>query len=203
MSRESKILIAVLVVVVGGMIGLFVLANGTGPDKAANLGDTHYLTTPAPWDANTTGLKARLAAIGLPALSAEGTVLHIHQHLDIYVHGKTVAVPANIGISQTESFISDLHIHDKSGVMHVESPTNKDFNFGQFMDVWGVKFDATHLGSYVADASNKLVLYVNGQPVTDMRGTKLEAHQEIVLTYGTEAELPDTIPATFTFPTGE
>jgi hypothetical protein len=203
MSRESKILIAVLVVVVGGMIGLFVLANGSGSDKPANLGDTHYLTTPAPWDANTTGLKARLAAIGLPALSAEGTVLHIHQHLDIFVHGKAVAVPANIGISRAESFISDLHVHDASGVIHVESPEKKDFNFGQLMDVWGVKFDSTHLGSYSVDSTNKLVLYVDGQPVTDMRGTKLTAHQELVLTYGSASELPATIPTTYSFAAGE
>lgn len=203
MSNESKILTAVLVVVVGGMIGLFALTNGSGSDKPENLGDTHYLTSPAPWDANLTGLKARLSAIGLPALSAEGTVLHIHQHLDIYVHGKPVAVPANIGISQNESFISDLHVHNASGIVHVESPVKKDFNFGQFMDVWGVKFDSTHLGSYVADASNKLILYVNGQPVSDLRGLKLEAHQELVLTYGTAAELPTTIPSTYTFATGE
>ncbi len=203
MSRDAKILTAVLVVVVGGMIGLFALTNGSGSDKPENLGDTHYLTSPAPWDANTTGLKARLAAIGLPALSAEGTVLHIHQHLDIFVHGKPVAVPANIGISQTESFISDLHVHNTSGVIHVESPIKKDFSFGQFMDVWGVKLDNSHLGSYTADATNKLILYVDGQPATDMRAVKLDAHEELVLTYGTAAELPATIPSSYTFAAGE
>lgn len=203
MSREAKILIAILVVVVGGMIGLFVVANGSTPDKAASLGDTHYLSTPAPWDANTTGLKARLAAIGLTPLTAEGSVLHIHQHVDIYVHGKPIAIPSNIGIDKAGGFISDLHVHDASGVLHVESPTNKDFTFGNFMDVWGVKFDMTHLGSYVVDSTNHLSAFVNGINVAEPRNIKLEAHQEIVLIYGTDAEVPSPVPSSYKFDAGE
>ena len=204
MSRESKILTAILVIVVGGMIGIFVVLNGGSDNSSTNLGDTHFLSTPAPWDANTTGLKARLAKINLPALSAEGTVLHIHQHLDIYVHGKPVTVPANIGIDQAGGFISELHVHDTSGVLHVESPVKQDFNFGQFMDIWGVKYDSTHLGSYSADSTNKLRVFVNGTELTtDPRNLKLEVHQEIVITYGTDAELPSPMPASYTFPSGE
>ncbi len=204
MSRESKILTAIIVIVVGGMIGIFVVLNGGSDNSSTNLGDTHFLSTPAPWDANITGLRARLSSINLPALSAEGTVLHIHQHLDIYLHGKPVSVPANIGIDQADGFISELHVHDTSGVVHVESPTQKDFNFGQFMDVWGVKFDATHLGSYVSDSTSKLKFFVNGTEVaSDPRNIKLAAHQEIVISFGTDAELPSPIPASYTFPSGE
>ena len=46
------------------------------------------LTTPAPWPANNgPQLAARLAALGLPALAAEATTLHIHAHLDVFVGG--------------------------------------------------------------------------------------------------------------------
>lgn len=204
MSREAKILSVVLIIVVGGMVALFIASNSATPDKSAPLGDTHYLSTPAPWDANTTGLKARLASINLPALSAEGSKLHTHQHLDIFIHGKPVAVPADIGIDQAGGFISDLHVHDATGVIHVESPEVRDFTFGQFMDVWGVKFDPSHLGSYVANSTDKLNLYVNGQKVSgDPSNLKLEAHQEIVLSYGTDAELPNPIPSSYAFPSGE
>ncbi len=54
----------------------------------------------APWAPEIANLRARLADIGLPALSAEGTVLHIHQHLDLIVNGSPVTIPAGIGINE-------------------------------------------------------------------------------------------------------
>lgn len=44
---------------------------------------------------------AQLDVYGLPALSRKGTAL-IHQHLDLFVHGKRVAVPTGIGIDAAE-----------------------------------------------------------------------------------------------------
>jgi hypothetical protein len=73
--------------------------------------------------AGLTGLAARLRAIGLPPLRpAEGTAVHIHQHLDLYVDGAKAPVPAGIGIDPAVGF-APLHTHDASGVIHVESPT--------------------------------------------------------------------------------
>jgi hypothetical protein len=63
-------------------------------------------------------------------------VLHIHQHLDVFDNGRRVTVPAGIGIGDT--FISPLHTHDTSGVMHVESPTIRPFTLAEFFGVWGV-----------------------------------------------------------------
>ncbi len=60
-----------------------------------------------------------LRAIGLEPLTEEGQVVHIHQHLDLYVDGDKVTVPASIGIGPQDAFISDLHTHDDSGIMHV------------------------------------------------------------------------------------
>src|SRR6185369_5291791 len=93
----------------------------------------------APWSANVRLLRRRLTAIGLPALDAEGTALHIHQHLDIYVNGRRVPLPAGIGIDELDGFISPLHTHDTSGVIHVESPKVETFTLGQFFAVWGVR----------------------------------------------------------------
>src|SRR5205823_14298698 len=47
-----------------------------------------------------------------------------------------VTIPANMGISSAPKFISPLHTHDATGVVHVESPTIETFTLGQFFDVW-------------------------------------------------------------------
>jgi len=57
--------------------------------------------------------RARLDAIGVPARA--GLTRHVHQHLDVFVNGKRVVVPAEIGIG--DRLLSPLHTHDASGVM--------------------------------------------------------------------------------------
>ena len=167
----------------------------------ANLPDE--LTGPAPWPRNANLLGARLAALGLPALGAEGTALHIHQHLDIYVAGKHLVVPAGVGIDPDLRFISPLHTHDESGVMHVESPTVRKFTLGEFFGVWGVRLDASHLGGYAAGGGKELRAYVNGRRVDGDPGKiVLEPHQEIVLAFGTAQQLDRAFPASYAFPAG-
>jgi hypothetical protein len=157
----------------------------------------------APWTTNIDQLHGRLVAIGLPALAAEGTAMHIHQHLDMYVDGKAVDVPAGIGINEGANFISPIHVHDTTGIIHVESPTVETFTLGQFFDVWGVKFTAECIGGYCTDATHSLTLVVNGQPyVGDPRTLALTSHQEIAIVYGTETDTPVTIPTSYVFPAG-
>jgi hypothetical protein len=163
------------------------------------------LTGAAPWPANVGQLHARLAAIGLPALGAQGTRLHIHQHLDVFVKGRRVTVPAGIGIGiqGLQVFFSPLHTHDSTGVVHVESPVVKTFTLGQFLAVWGVRFTPSCLGGYCTSGENKLRVYSNGKLVTgDPRALPLEEHEEIVVAYGTKAELPKPIPSSYPFPAG-
>jgi len=162
------------------------------------------LTGPAPWPDNTKDLEARLSAIGLPALSAEGTALHIHQHLDLYVNGTKEVVPAQIGIVTSPQVVfSPLHTHDTSGIIHVESPTVRSFTLGELFDVWGVRFTPTCIGGYCAQGDRTLRVYVDGQLATgDPTTLELFAHEEIVVTYGTKAELPNPIPSSYTFPPG-
>jgi hypothetical protein len=162
------------------------------------------LTGPAPWPANTKDLEARLSAIGLPALSAEGTELHVHQHLDLYVNGTKQVVPAEIGIITSPQVVfSPLHTHDTSGIVHVESPTIRSFTLGEFFEVWGVRFTPTCIGGYCTQGDRTLGVYVDGQLATgDPTTLELFAHEEIVVTYGTKAELPEPIPPSYTFPPG-
>jgi len=159
---------------------------------------------PPPWTAGHDGLRERLRALGLPALSAEGTVLHTHEHLDVFVHGKQVTVPATIGIDPAGQFIAPLHTHDASGVIHVESPTERAFSLGEFFDVWGVLFTRDCVGSLCTSGDNRLRVFVDGHEATgDPRRLELFSHEEIVVTYGTDAELPSKIPDSYGFPIGE
>jgi hypothetical protein len=157
-----------------------------------------------PWPAEVTHLKERLTAIHQPALAAEGNALHIHQHLDIFVHGKPLPVPPGIGIHETApAFISPVHVHDTQGIIHVESPTVETFTLGQFFDIWGVRLSATCVGGYCTDGANTLVVYVNGEKYQgDPRHIELASHQEILIAYGTASEVPNPLPANFAFPQG-
>jgi hypothetical protein len=190
--RRLGIVVVLAVVLVAGIGGLAVSAGLAG-----------LQTGPAPWSANTAGLAERLQAIGVPPLSPlEGTAVHIHQHLDLYVDGRKVTVPAGIGIDPAVGF-APLHTHDPSGVLHVESPTVRTYTLGQFFAVWGVRFTPSCLGGYCAGGGRQLRVFVDGRPVqADPTAITLEPHQEIVIAFGTAAQLPSPVPSTYQFPPG-
>lgn len=126
----------------------------------------------------------------------EGAALHIHEHLDLYVNGRKVTVPALVGIDPGAGFLTELHTHDPSGIIHVESPVRRPFTLGQFFCEWGVKLTATCLGRY----QGRLSWWVNG---TRMHGNPaqllLQQHQEIVIAAG---EPPHSVPTSYSFPAG-
>jgi hypothetical protein len=151
---------------------------------------------PAPWPPEYAKLPDRLRPLGLNALSAEALAFHIHQHLDIFVNGKKVTVPQFIGIDDG-SFITELHTHDASGLMHVESAQTKPYTLGQFIGVWGVRFSRKCIGGYCAAPGKPLRVYLNGEPyVGDPNNLILKNHQEIAIVYG---KAPKKIPSTYNF----
>jgi len=209
MSTSNKIILVVTAILFVLIVGFGIKAALQSSNQSVSVApSTASSTLPglqtgnAPWIAEIDHLKERLADIGLPALAEEGTVLHIHQHLDIFIHGKSVPVAAGIGINELAGFISPIHVHDDTGIIHVESPTIQTYTLGQFFDIWGVAFSANSIGGYTNDASSTLQVYVNGSKFNgDPRTLALAAHQEIVITYGTAEEQP-VIPSSFDFPAG-
>ena len=195
---------AIAAIVVAGVLA----ETGGGSPRAPLIPPSNLpgeLAGLAPWPANIGQLHARLAAIGLPALGAQGTRLHIHQHLDVFVKGRRVTIPAGvgIGIQGLQPFFSPLHTHDSTGVVHVESPVVKTFTLGQFLAVWGVRFTPRCLGGYCMRGANRIRVYSDGKLVTgDPRALPLDEHEEIVIAYGTKAELPKPIPSSCPFPAG-
>ena len=119
------------------------------------------------------------------------------------VDGRRVPVPALIGIDPAVEF-APLHVHDTSGVIHVESPTVRGYTLGQFFAVWGVRFTPSCLGGYCAGGPRRLRVFVDGTAVRgDPTALALELHQEIVVAFGTAAQLPSPIPSAYRFPPGE
>jgi hypothetical protein len=160
------------------------------------------LTKP-PWPSEWAHLKARLEVLGLPALAQEALAFHIHAHLDIYTDGKHQTVPAGAGIDLQGRFIAPLHTHDASGVVHIESPIDYDYTLGQFLGAWGLRLSKTCIGGLCNTGDKTLRAWVDGKPFTgDPTRIVLKAHEEIVLAYGTPAELPNPIPSSYKFPSG-
>jgi hypothetical protein len=158
-----------------------------------------------PWGPNDgQNLRQRLKAIGLHALPREGLTLHNHAHLDIVVGKRQFGVPPLIGINVAQRFITELHTHDQSGIIHVESPTVRTFTLGEFFDVWGLRFSSRCLGGNCVNSKNELRVWANGKRIrTDPRKIVLRGYQEIVVIYGAPAFIRKLrIPATYPFPKG-
>jgi hypothetical protein len=150
------------------------------------------LTTDAPWPANTGDLSARLKQLSLPP---EGGAMHVHSNLAIFVDGKPVTVPADIGLAADAQ--SPLHTHDTSGVVHVESADpGAPFTLGQFFDVWGVRLSGTCIGGYCASGNRTLQVFVNGKPAGgNPSSISLDPDkQDIVIAFGTPGQVPDPLP---------
>jgi hypothetical protein len=112
-------------------------------------------------------------------------------------------VPANIGIEN--GTFAEIHTHDTSGIIHVESNSNTVLTLGQFFDVWGVKFTTDCIGGYCTADGKTLKVYVNGHLVStdqDPAQVELTAHEEIAVVYGTAGEGPSSPPSSYTFPVG-
>jgi hypothetical protein len=198
-------------VVIAGLVVFVFRGNDSPTAKIPNESALVGLQTgPAPWNAGLDTLPDRLKPLGLTALPQEALVLHIHQHLDIFVNGKHETVPVGIGIYGNQ-FITELHTHSAApeglpgppgrptGVIHVESPTNTTYTLGQFIGVWGVRFTPDCIGGYCKQLIPWRV-YVNGKLYTgDPRAIPLKEHDEYAIVIGTP---PATIPSSFAWGAG-
>jgi len=183
-------------IVVAGVVLAFVVF-GLGSKKIPQ--SLHGIQTDTePWPAESADLQSRLRQIGIGFLGKEALAFHIHQHLDLFVNGQRVTVPAQIGFLSGSTGLAFLHTHDTTGVIHVESPVVKNYTLGNFFDVWGVLFTKDQLGAYKATGDDKVRVFVNGKPFTgDPRSIVLRNFEEIVVAFGTPAQLPKPLPRTY------
>lgn len=202
-SRHGLIVVTAFVLAAGAAGGLLLTRGGHPQRPAAASGKAiswdsvpQLQTGTPPWPSESRLLARRLRPSGLDASTMEGTELHHHEHLDLYVNGHRVIVPALVGIDERAGFLTELHTHDPSGIIHVESPVRRSFTLGQFFCEWGVKLNANCLGRY----RGRLAWWVNGRR---MQGNPallpLRQHQEIVIAAGRP---PTTVPSSYDFPAG-
>jgi hypothetical protein len=145
------------------------------------------------------------AVDGIRCDTMEFTKFHVHAHLDIIADGKPFIVPSQIGIDPDERCLYWLHTHDDSGIIHIESPIEREFTIGNFIDIWGQTFNTTHLfdTNVFNDINGMLSIYVNGVKVptgSDIRSIEINAHDEIALIFGTMEA--DKIPSRYEFQQG-
>ncbi|MBV9718181.1 MAG: hypothetical protein JOZ77_02615 [Candidatus Eremiobacteraeota bacterium] len=112
----------------------------------------------------------------------EGAVEHIHINLQLYDRGRSVPVPAGVGIPQGSDCLYWLHTHSADGFIHIESPVKRTFVLGEFFDVWGPDLSWTHAATLAAPHGHRLVVWVNGNEWHgDPRAIVLRDHETIVI----------------------
>lgn len=196
------IIAAVVVALVVGVALLLVPAPRPGPAALPTPPAAIGVAAP-PWPAPadpTVGIEQA----GLTIAEMTGNGAHFHTHLDISVNGKTVPVPANVGINATTGAMSVLHTHDASGVLHIEADQKGGrYVLGQLFTEWGVRLDSAQFGSFSSSGDRSLAAYVDGRR---FRGNpaqiELLSHRQIALVYGTAAQQKNP-PSTYKFPRGE
>jgi len=190
--RQLAWIVAITIVVAAGVF-FFTNRDDQDTSSAALPGE---LTTEAPWDANAAKSAERATALGLPA---EGTTMHEHADVEVFVHGSKEPIPQDVGISAAGE-IQSIHTHDDTGLVHLESSQSREFTLGEFFGVWGVRFTPSCLGAHCNEGDNRLQVFVDGEEVTgNLQDVQLDDQTVIVVAYGTPSELPDPIPSSFDF----
>jgi hypothetical protein len=169
------------------------------PDQPATRPDRlpGELRTQAPWAANGDQALDRADQIGLPA---EGTALHEHANVQVFVHGERASVPVDVGIGPDGA--ASLHTHTGDGLVHIESSdVGHEFTLGEFFDVWGVRLSGQCIGGYCVSGDDELLVFKDGVRQTGSpRAVVLDEQSVIVVTFGTPSEVPSPLP-TFDFST--
>jgi hypothetical protein len=120
---------------------------------------------------------------GIPCEASESLLFHIHPTLSIMVEGQERTVPADIGILQ--KCLYWVHTHDATGMIHVESPVQRDYTLGNFFDIWGQPLDSKRFLDRAIDSGHSVLAYVDGQRyLGDPRQIVLKDLEKIELMYG-------------------
>jgi hypothetical protein len=119
---------------------------------------------------------------------------HYHAHLTLLANGRSVKVPALIGIDLQHQCLYWLHTHDATGVMHIESPDTRTYTLGEFFDVWGQPLSPTQ----AASLHGTLKVFVGKQRVNENpRNVVLKPHERITIEEGRAVT-----PPSYTFAPG-
>jgi hypothetical protein len=203
-------LVAASVIVAAGIIGVALVARGggggsDGGDRTATVvtsrlsHDKIDFISAGTWPVNYTDLAGAMSALGLTPTQEAASVNHYHVHIQLMVDGHDVPVPAQIGLDAATGVFSEVHTHDDTGVIHIESGnTSFRATLNDVFDMWGVYLSPKCIGGYCGGVQ----MWVNGTPSTALGALVLQSHMAITLLEGTAPS--GFKPAkSYKFPAGE
>jgi hypothetical protein len=201
--------LAVALVACGTPAGPSAPAASPTPPSGSSAATEHWPAPPNPMQLTVDA--------GLVPESTEYLEFHVHAHLDVFIDGRPVVVPAGIGINIedpdvirfddpgdisygleqcAQPCISPLHTHHASGIVHTESATPTPNTLGQFFVEWAVELTGTCVGEF-CEPEKPIAIYVNGQEFTgDPTTIALADRTQIAIVIGTP---PPVIPSTADF----
>jgi hypothetical protein len=134
---------------------------------------------------------------GISCDSVQHNNYHIHVHITIYINGKPIAIPQNIGIAPDGSCFYWLHTHDATGVIHIEAPQQESgLAVDDFVAVWQGGFSALGFPPQLTVATG-WKFFANGKPFISTGNAPLHteivfhSHDAITLEYGSPNPPPD------------
>jgi len=203
-------LVAASVVAAAAIIGVALVARGgggpgSGGDPNAEVvtsrlsHETIDFVSAGTWPVNYTNLAGAMSALGLTPTQEAASVNHYHVHIQLEVDGHEVPVPAQIGLDSATGTFSEVHTHDDTGVIHIESgDTSFRATLADVFDMWGVYLSSKCIGGYCGGVK----MWVNGKPSTAFGDLTLQSHMAITLLEGTPPK--SFKPAkSYDFPAGE
>ena len=114
---------------------------------------------------------------GIGCAPTMSQVYHVHAFVGVYVNGVQYAIPDTVGMfkpnphaingfTASAQCYYDVHTHDASGIVHVESDdplhvpiTGSLFTTQQLFDEWGIKVDSGRFGPF----KGPVQVYTSGQ----------------------------------------
>ena len=167
------------------------------------------------WPAPSDPLERTVEA-GLEPAQKEFHINHVHSHLDVFIDGEAILVPAGIGINIEDPEV--IYFEDAGSAMaasrcatnrashrstpttsrgsfHTESSDPEPHTLGQFFVEWGVELSETCVGEHCAPTP--IAVYIGGELYEgDPRAIELTDRKVIVIVVGTP---PAVIPSTADF----
>ena len=187
-------LVAGSVVAAAVIIGVAIVARGGGGGSSGSGDPTAAVVTSrlshdqidfisaGTWPVNYTDLAGAMSALGLTPTQEAASVNHYHVHIQLAVNGHDVPIPAQIGLDNATGTFSEVHTHDDTGVIHIESgDTAFRASLGDVFDMWGVYLSPKCIGGYCGGVK----MWVNGKPSTAYGQLVLQSHMAITLLEGT------------------
>ena len=118
----------------------------------------------APPDGDSSSGGQSQAIDGIPCVPSMYNNYHVHVYVGLYVNGKQIAIPDQIGMYQpgqisngytnTATCFYYIHTHDASGMIHIESPEDQPvsasiYTLQNVLDVWGMTVGPTNVGPFM------------------------------------------------------